>query len=80
VAHYQSEIVTDNIIQELKGLKPNKFYDGKAFCFIETSLDMATCIQFNYTTPPTPLPPSTLLHWFKLSFNELYWAAVRGVF
>lgn len=80
VAHYQSEIVTDNIIQELKGLKPNKFYDGKAFCFIETSLDKATCIQFNYTTPPTPLPPSTLLHWFKLSFNELYWAAVRGVF
>jgi hypothetical protein len=25
-------------VQEFKGLKPNKFYDGKVFCFIETSL------------------------------------------
>ncbi len=79
-AHYQSEIITDNIVQELKGLKTNKVYDGKVFCFIETGLDKATCIQFNYTTPPTPPPASTLLHWFKLSFNELYWTAVRGIF
>ncbi len=79
-AHYQSEIITDNIVQELKGLEPNKVYDGKVFCFIETGLDKATCIQFNYTTPPTPPPASTLLHWFKLSFNELYWTAVRGIF
>ena len=78
-AHYQSEIVAHNIAQELNGLKPNGFYDGKVFCFIETGLNEATCIQFDYTTPPTPAPPSTLLHWFKLSFNELYWTAVRGI-
>jgi sulfide:quinone oxidoreductase len=78
-AHYQSEIIAQNIVQELNGLKPNGFYDGKVFCFIETGLNEATCIQFDYATPPTPPPPSTLLHWFKLSFNELYWAAVRGI-
>ena len=78
-AHYQSEIVAHNIAQELNGLKPNGFYDGKVFCFIETGLNEATCIQFDYATPPTPPPPSTLLHWFKLSFNELYWTAVRGI-
>lgn len=79
-AHYQSEIVAHNITQELNGLKPNKYYDGKVFCFLETGLEKATCIQFNYANPPKLAPPSTLLHWFKLSFNELYWAAVRGVF
>ena len=78
-AHYQSEIIAHNIAQELNGLKPNGFYDGKVFCFIETGLNEATCIQFDYATPPTPPPPSTLLHWFKLSFNELYWTAVRGI-
>ena len=79
-AHYQSEVIAHNIVQELNGSKPNAFYDGKVFCFIETGLDKATCIQFDYTTPPTPPPSSTLLHWFKLSFNELYWSAVRGIF
>lgn len=78
-AHYQSEVIAGNIEQELRGLKPNSFYDGKVFCFLETSLDEASCIQFNYTTPPAPPPPSTLLHWFKLTFNEMYWASVRGI-
>ena len=78
-AHYQSEVIAQNIAQELKGLRPNQSYDGKVFCFIETGLEKATCIQFDYETPPTPPPPSTLLHWFKLSFNELYWTAVRGI-
>jgi sulfide:quinone oxidoreductase len=78
-AHYQSEVIAENIEQELHGLRPNRFYDGKVFCFLETSLNEASCIQFNYTTPPSPPPPSTLLHWFKLSFNELYWASVKGI-
>lgn len=78
-AHYQSEVIAGNIEQELHGLKPNRFYDGKVFCFVETSLNEATCIQFDYTTPPSPPPPSTLLHWFKLAFNEMYWASVQGI-
>lgn len=78
-AHYQSEVIAENIEQELRGLKASAFYDGKVFCFLETGLDEASCIQFNYTTPPSPPPPSTLLHWFKLAFNEMYWASVKGI-
>lgn len=78
-AHYQSEVIAENIQQELHSLKPNRFYDGKVFCFVETGLNEATCIQFDYVTPPSPPPPSTLLHWFKLAFNEMYWASVKGI-
>lgn len=78
-AHYQSEVVANNIERELKSLKPNSFYNGKVFCFIETGLNNASCIQMSYNNPPKPAPPSTLLHWFKLSFNELYWPSVRGM-
>lgn len=78
--HYQSEVVAKNIYQELNGLKPNTFYDGKVFCFMETALERATYIQFDYETPASPPPSSLPLHWFKLSFNEMYWSAVRGIF
>jgi len=79
-ARYQSEIVAGNILRELNGLRPNRVYDGKFVSLIETGLEEATCIQFDYRTPPTPPPPSKLLYWFKLSFNELYWSAIRGIF
>lgn len=79
-AHYQAEVVARNIERRLRGLAPEAGYDGKVFCFLETGLDEASCIQMDYDHPPKPPPPSKLLHWFKLSFNELYWAAVRGVF
>jgi sulfide:quinone oxidoreductase len=79
-AHYQSEILAQNIADELKGSRSNSLYDGKVFCFLETGLEEASCIQFDYATPPVLPPSSKLLHWFKLSFNELYWTAVRAVF
>ncbi len=79
-AHYQSEIVAHNIVEELRGSKSKRFYDGKVFCFLETGLEEASCIQFDYNTPPSLPPSSKMLHWFKLSFNELYWTAVRGIF
>ncbi len=44
----------------------------------EAGLAEATCIQFDYRIPPPQ--PSKLLYWFKLSFNELYWSAIRGIF
>lgn len=78
-AHYQSEVVAGNIVDGLRGVRGSRIYDGKVFCFMETGLDTATCIQFDYATPPALPPASTLLHWFKLSFNELYWAATRGI-
>lgn len=92
VAHFQSEVLIDNIHNYLNGqpLKPD--FDGHANCFIETGYGKALLIDFNYTTEPLPgrfpLPgagPFTLLeeshvnHWGKLGFRWVYWnMLVRG--
>jgi len=78
-AHYQADVVINNIMDGLKGLPANHRYDGKVFCFIEGGLDKATYISFSYTKPPQPTEPSEMLHWFKLMYNEIYWMSVRGL-
>ncbi|MCG0278682.1 MAG: NAD(P)/FAD-dependent oxidoreductase [Thermanaeromonas sp.] len=78
-AHYEADVVVKNIICELKGIPPSHRYDGKAFCFVETGLKEATYITFNYKQPPQLVPSSEMLHWFKISYNEIYWLAARGI-
>lgn len=78
-AHYEADVVVKNLISELQGLPPTHRYNGKAFCFIETGMNEATYITFNYKQPPRPVPPSEMLHWFKLSYNEMYWLSARGI-
>ena len=77
--HYQADVVVKNLISELKGLPASHRYNGKAFCFIESGLNEATYITFNYKQPPKPMPSSEMLHWFKLAYNELYWLSARGI-
>lgn len=77
--HYEAEVVVKNIISQYKGIPVSHRYDGKAFCFIETGLKEATYITFDYHQPPQVMPPSQMLHWFKLSYNEIYWLAARGL-
>lgn len=86
VAHFQSEVLTENILRHIEGqaLKPD--FDGHANCFIETGHGKALLIDFNYDTEPLPgrfpLPgigPFTLMeesrvnHWGKLGFRWVYW-------
>lgn len=78
-AHYQSEIVARNVAHELRGEPATVLYDGKVFCFIEAGLEEATHITFDYKTPPHPSEPGTMVHWFKLAFNEMYWLSLRGL-
>ncbi|GAW32042.1 NAD(P)/FAD-dependent oxidoreductase [Carboxydocella sp. JDF658] len=78
-AHYQADVVVKNIVSQIKGLPASHRYSGKAFCFIESGLNEATYIWFDYKTPPQPMPSSEMLHWFKLAYNELYWLSVRGI-
>jgi len=78
-AHYEADIIVENIIRELDELPPTQYYDGKVFCFIETSLTEATYVWFDYNTPPKPTEPSHMLYWYKLAFNSTYWLAVRGL-
>lgn len=85
VAHFQAEVVADNIVRFLDGKELAAAYDGHANCFIETGFAKALLIDFNYDTEPLPgrfptalgplplLRESRLNHLGKLLFQWLYW-------
>lgn len=78
-AHYESEVVVQNIVREVRGEEPLPLYNGKVFCFIEGGLDRATHITYDYDTPPGPADPTEMIHWFKLAFSKMYWLSIRGL-
>lgn len=78
-AHYQADVVVENLISELNGLPARGHYDGKVFCFVESKMNEASYVEFSYTHPPIPAVPSEMLHWFKLAYNEMYWLSARGL-
>ncbi len=86
VAHFESEVLFENILRYIEGrpLKPD--FDGHANCFIESGFGKGILIDFNYDVEPLPgkfpLPgvgPFSLLqetrmnHWGKMSFRWVYW-------
>ena len=86
VAHFQSEILTENIVHYInhKPLLPD--FDGHANCFIESGNKKGFLIDFNYDVEPMegkfPLPvvgpfgllkESRLNHIGKLAFRWIYW-------
>ena len=86
VAHFQAEVLVENVLRSIEGKDLLPDFDGHANCFIETGFGKAILIDFNYTTEPLPgrfpLPgigPFTLLeesyvnHWGKLGFKWVYW-------
>lgn len=86
VAHFEAEILTENIVRFTEGKELKSTFDGHANCFIETGHGKALLIDFNYTQEPVtgtfPLPgigPMTLLkethmnHVGKLAFRWIYW-------
>ncbi len=79
VAHYQAGVVGQRLASELRGRPPTAIYDGKTLCFIETGMDAASFVEFDYENPPSPAPPSEKLHWSKLAYNEAYWLTARGL-
>ncbi|MCW9033317.1 MAG: NAD(P)/FAD-dependent oxidoreductase [Alphaproteobacteria bacterium] len=78
-AHFEADVVIDNLTSILTENRWARDYDGKVYCFIETGMDEGTYVWFNYTTPPNPGPPSQMIHWFKLAYNRLYWLSARGL-
>ncbi|WP_418281938.1 NAD(P)/FAD-dependent oxidoreductase [Halorubrum sp. DTA98] len=79
VAHYQAGIVSQRIASDLRDRPATARYDGKTLCFIETGMDEASFVEFDYENPPAPAPPSEKLHWSKLAYNESYWLTARGL-
>jgi sulfide:quinone oxidoreductase len=79
VAHYQAGVVADRIASRVRGSAPTATYDGKTICFIESGMDEATFVDFEYGTQPTVREPSKPVHWAKLGYNESYWLTARGL-
>lgn len=86
VAHFEAEILTENILRYIKGEPLKEEFDGHANCFIETGNGKALLIDFNYTHEPVegtfPFPgvgPLKLLkesrtnHMGKMAFRWIYW-------
>jgi sulfide:quinone oxidoreductase len=89
VAHFQSEVLVENLRRTIAGRSLEEGFDGHANCFIESGHGKALLIDFNYDVEPLPghypLPgigPLTLLgesrlnHLGKLGFRPLYWHAL----
>ncbi|MFZ4056888.1 MAG: type III sulfide quinone reductase, selenoprotein subtype [Ferruginibacter sp.] len=86
VAHFEAEILTENILRFIKGEPLKEEFDGHANCFIETGNGKALLIDFNYTHEPVegtfPFPgvgplrlmkESRMNHMGKLAFRWVYW-------
>jgi sulfide:quinone oxidoreductase len=78
-AHFEAEVLGENIAAMVKLGAPVRRYDGKVFCFIQAGSDKATYAMFNYNQPPDPREPTRAMHWFKLAYNKLYWVSARGL-
>lgn len=79
VAHFEAEVLCENLVSLLTGGGPVRQYDGKSFCFIEAGMDQATYLSFNYDNPPPVNPPTQQLHWFKQAYNRIHWLNLKGI-
>ncbi|MEC5158379.1 type III sulfide quinone reductase, selenoprotein subtype [Chryseobacterium sp. MP_3.2] len=86
VAHFQAEILTENILNYIAGKPLQPDFDGHANCFIETGKGKALLIDFNYDTEPLRgkfpfavvgplnlLEESAFNHFGKMAFKWVYW-------
>ncbi len=86
VAHFEAEVLTENILNYINGKPLEEGFDGHANCFIETGNNKGMLIDFNYTQEPVEgtfpiagvgplrlLKESVLNHWGKLAFRWIYW-------
>tara|TARA_R100001143_G_C3361367_1_gene137078 strand:- start:13575 stop:14852 length:1278 start_codon:yes stop_codon:yes gene_type:complete len=92
VAHFQSEILLDNLMSAINEKPLEANYDGHANCFIESGGGKGLLIDFNYDVEPLPgkfpipgVGPFSLLketrmnHLGKVGFRWLYWnALIKG--
>jgi sulfide:quinone oxidoreductase len=89
VAHFQAEVLQENLLRAIQGRNLEPGFDGHANCFIESGFGKAILIDFNYETEPLPgrfplprLGPMSLLeesrinHLGKLAFRWIYWNAL----
>lgn len=86
VAHFEGEVLTENVLAHLRGEPLPERFDGHANCFIESGFGRGFLLDFNYRLEPVPgqfpfpkmgplalLGESRLNHWGKLAFKWVYW-------
>jgi len=86
VAHFQSDILFENLLSITEGREPQAHFDGHANCFIESGFGKGILIDFNYDTEPLPgkfplpgigpfslLEETTMNHYGKIMFRWAYW-------
>jgi sulfide:quinone oxidoreductase len=86
VAHFQAEVLHENILSFIRNEPLEASFDGHANCFIETGYGKGILIDFNYETEPLPglypypvigpfrlLKETRLNHLGKLFFKWVYW-------
>jgi sulfide:quinone oxidoreductase len=89
VAHFQAEVLTENILSFIRGEPLEASFDGHANCFIESGYGKGFLLDFNYDLEPVPghfpipkigplslLGESRLNHLGKLAFKYVYWHAL----
>lgn len=89
VAHFEAEVLTENILAYIKGNEMEARFDGHANCFIESGFGKGFLLDFNYEIEPVqgkfPIPfigpfgllkESRLNHLGKLAFRHIYWHAL----
>jgi sulfide:quinone oxidoreductase len=86
VAHFEAEVLTENILHFIAGEPLRSRFDGHANCFIESGHGKAFLLDFNYDQEPVtgtfPFPAvgpmkllgeSRLNHLGKMAFKWIYW-------
>jgi sulfide:quinone oxidoreductase len=86
VAHFEADVLLENMLCIIAGREPRHQFDGHANCYIESGFGKGILIDFNYDTEPLPgkfpLPgigPFSLLeetrmnHYGKMMFRWIYW-------
>ncbi|HHM01806.1 MAG TPA: NAD(P)/FAD-dependent oxidoreductase, partial [Caldithrix abyssi] len=86
VAHFEADVLFENIQRYIDGRPLKPAFDGHANCYIESGFGKGILIDFNYDVEPLPgkfpLPgvgPFSLLqetrmnHWGKMTFRWVYW-------
>lgn len=86
VAHFEADVLHENLIAAIEGRPFTASFDGHANCYIETGYGKGTLIDFNYDTEPLPgsfpfpglgpfglLKESRMNHYGKLLFRWIYW-------
>ena len=86
VAHFQADVLHENLLSYINNKPPQASFDGHSNCFIETGYGKGILLDFNYDTEPLPgvyplsfLGPLSLLretrinHYAKMLFKWIYW-------